>query len=84
MSCAGNKLLLLFSYYLSSVHNRDPVTYIISCVREKYGKIELVSSFCTIKLCFFVNVLVTKTYPAQSCRQYSGQFHRTIYCSMCD
>ena len=80
MSCARNKLLLLYNYYLSSVHNRDPVTYIISCVKEKNGKIKIVSSFRTLKLCFFVNVLITKTYPAQTCRQYNflhnftGQF----------
>ena len=46
---------------------------IVSYVGKKNGKIKIVSNFSVIKLCFFINVLIDKTYfppappPPQSC-----------------
>ena len=47
--------------YSSSVVNRYPGIYVISCVGEKNGKIKMASSFSAIKLCFVINELSNKT-----------------------
>ena len=47
--------------YSSSLVNRHPAIYSVSCVAGKNGKIKIVSSFSTIKLCFVMNVLNNKT-----------------------
>ena len=47
--------------YSSSVVNRYPAIYVISCIKEINGTIKIVYSFSAIKLCFVVNVLNNET-----------------------
>ena len=47
--------------YSSSVVNRYPAIYVISCVRKTNGKIKIVSSFSVIKLHLVINVFNNKT-----------------------
>lgn len=55
------QLWLWSTEYLPSVVIRFPVIYVISSVREKYGKIKTLSGLPAIELCFVINVLKNKT-----------------------
>ena len=52
------------------VVKRYPQIYVISCVREKYRKIKIVSCFSSIKLCFVINVLNNKTIILLNLAEY--------------
>ena len=56
--------------YSPSVVNKCPAIYVISRVREKNGKIKIISSFSAIKLCFVINVLNNKTIILLNVAEY--------------
>ena len=57
--------------YLPYVVNRHPAIYVIwRFGGEKNGKMKIVSSFSSIKLCFVINVLNNKTVIPLSLAEY--------------
>ena len=59
--CNNDQIWSWCTEYWSTVVNRYPAIYVIPCVKEKNGKIKIISSFSVIKLCFVINLLNNKT-----------------------
>ena len=54
----------------SFAHSRYPAIYVISCVVERNGRVEIVSNFSAIKRCFVINVLNNKTIILLNLAEY--------------